>query len=365
LGDRQWENRATAQLGIAAYYNADLESARQRVGLALMGAHSIGDKPGEMLTLAILANGLNFTKLYGQALPYAEQSISLAKSNPDIGYPHVAYQAKLTALIGTGNLGAAQQLADEMLAFARERGGKALESNIIGQIALVARLRGDQERAISLLNESIRIAAAGGYLNTLAEAQSILTDIYLDRKDLPNAEAYASKAAESAQARGDFVALPARLAMLGRLQIAQGKFADADQIFSRAGAFVDSMVGRSQGVLDKTALITASSGLYRQHFALIADHFHDANRAYGIVEQVRGRVMTDLLASGSFTDPDAREAARRAARVRLKLMAARSNAEVKRIGDQLLECIREQSAAEYLEFLGRNFLAQDPVILRL
>ena len=67
--------------------------------------------------------------------------------------------------------------------------------------------------------------------------------------------------------------------------------------------FVDSMVGRSQGVLDKTALITSASDLYRQHFALLADHIDNVQRAYGIVEQVRGRVMADLLSSGSYTDP--------------------------------------------------------------
>ncbi len=341
LGDQQWENRATAQLGIAAYYNGDLEGARQRVGLALMGAHRMGDKPGEMLMLAILANGLNFTRLYGQALPYAEQAISIAQANPEIGYPHVAHQSKLIALIGMGNLDAAQQLADEMLTFARERGGKPLESSMLTQLAQIARLRGDQERAITLLTESIRIATAGGYLDTLAEALNIVSGIYVDRKDLPKAEVYASQASESAQARGDFVALPARLATLGRIQIGQGKYADADRVFSRAGAFVDSMVGRSEGVLDKTALITASSDLYRQHFALIADHFHDPNRAYGIIEQVRGRVMADLLASGSFADRGAQEAARRAAAVRLKLMAARSNAEVNRISEQLF--IMEQA----------------------
>ena len=117
--------------------------------------------------------------------------------------------------------------------------------------------------------------------------------------------------------------------------MAQGKYEDADRTYARASAFVDSMVGRAEGVLDKTALITASSDLYRGHFALVADRFHDPRRAYDIIEQVRGRVMADLLAAGSFTDPGAKTAAVRSARVRLKLMAARSTAEVRRISDQL------------------------------
>ena len=195
---------------------------------------------------------------------------------------------------------------------------------MLAQLAQIAQLRGDQQHAITLLNQSILIATAGGYLNTLAEAQNILTVIYLDREDLHNAEAHASQAAESAQARGDFSAT-GTARDTWRVLIAQGKYAEADRVLSRAAAFVDAMVGSSQGVLDKTALIAAASDLYRQHFALVADQFRDVTRAYGIVEQVRGRVVSDLLASGSFTDPrDAKETARRAARVRLKLMAAHS-----------------------------------------
>jgi tetratricopeptide (TPR) repeat protein len=275
LGDRQWQNRAGAQLGIAAYYNADLEGARQQAGMALMGAHAMGDKPGEMLILAILANGLNFSKLYGQALPLADQSINLAKSTPEIGYPHVAYQAKLAALIGTGDLNAAQRLAQDMLEFARGRQGLALESAMLAQLGQISRIRGNQEQAISFLNEAIQIARTGGYLNTLAEAQNILTDIYLDRKDLKKAEVFASEAAKSAQSRGDFTALPERLAVLGRLQVAQGKYGDADQTFNRGAAFIDSMVGRSQSVLEKIALISSSSDLYRQQFGLVADQFQN------------------------------------------------------------------------------------------
>ena len=166
LGDKRWEHRAMAQLGIAAYYNADLEGARQRVGAALFAAHALGDKPGEMLALSILANGLNYTKLYGQSLPYAEQAIKLAKEDPDIGYPYVAHQPQLTALIGTSKLDAAQTLADEMLAFASERRGHALEAAVLIQEALLARARKDDARAIALLNQSIQIAIAGGYLST-------------------------------------------------------------------------------------------------------------------------------------------------------------------------------------------------------
>ena len=59
------------------------------------------------------------------------------------------------------------------------------------------------------------------------------------------------------------------------------------------------MIGNVSTVLEKTAVITASSQIYSQHFALIAKQFNDPRRAYDIIEQVRGRVAADLLAAGS------------------------------------------------------------------
>ncbi len=335
LGDKNWEHRADAQLGVAAFYNGDIESSRKRVGAALIAAHAIGDKPGEMMALAILAHGLTLMKLHSQALPYIEQALKVAKSDPDIGFAQVAHETKLSILIGTQKLEAAQQLADEILAYARRRQGTAIEASVLVELAQIALLRKDGDGAIRFLNAAVKIAKTGGYLDTLAGAQRVLTDIYLGQKNLAKAEESAAETAEAVQSRGDFITLVDRLNTLARLELAQGKYSDAERTYSRADTFVDAMVGRSTGVLDKVSLITAASDLYRDHFALVAEHFHDARKAFGIVEQVRGRVTADLLAAGSFTAPGAEQASKRAARIRLKLMAARSNGEVRRIREQL------------------------------
>jgi len=41
---------------------------------------------------------------------------------------------------------------------------------------------------------------------------------------------------------------------------------------------VDALIGNYSSVLEKTAVIRASSELYSQHFALVADRFNDARR---------------------------------------------------------------------------------------
>jgi hypothetical protein len=68
LGDVKWQYRALAQLGIAAFYDADLETARKNVGSALATAEKAGDVGAQIRFLTILANGLLQSKMFAQAL---------------------------------------------------------------------------------------------------------------------------------------------------------------------------------------------------------------------------------------------------------------------------------------------------------
>jgi CHAT domain-containing protein len=95
------------------------------------------------------------------------------------------------------------------------------------------------------------------------------------------------------------------------------------------------MIGKVSTVLEKTAVITASSQIYSRHFALIAEHFNNPQKAYAIIEQVRGRVAADLLAAGSVAPAGAKSAERAISQLRLKLMGARSTNEVRSLRDQI------------------------------
>ena len=106
-------------------------------------------------------------------------------------------------------------------------------------------------------------------------------------------------------------------------------------MLDRASTFVDALIGNYSSVLQKTAIIKASSDLYSRHFALIADHLSDPAKAYSIIEQVRGRVTADLLMAGAVASPQAKRDQRAVSALRLKLAVARSTAEVRRIRDQI------------------------------
>jgi CHAT domain-containing protein len=159
--------------------------------------------------------------------------------------------------------------------------------------------------------------------------------------DLPKAEGLANDAATSAQRFGILPQVPGFLGVLAEIQIAQHKYVEADQTYDRAAAIQDVMIGKTNSIVGKTALIKGAGDLYAKHFALIADHSGDVTKAFTILEQARGRVLTDLLISGAKTSPEAMAAEHKIAELRLNLMSAHSNQDIAQLRDAIF--LAEQS----------------------
>jgi CHAT domain-containing protein len=206
---------------------------------------------------------------------------------------------------------------------------------LYGLAANIALIRKDREGAIEAFRQAITLSQSAGLIRQLSGLYSEATETYRTSGDLENAEHFAELASTSAQASGDLWNLPARLQTVAELQVARGRYQEADEVYNRAETFLDSLIGNASTVLEQTAVITASSQIYSQHFALIADHFNDPRKAYAMIEQVRGRAAADLLVLGLTTTSVARATERTISQLRLKLMAARSTAEVGKLRDQI------------------------------
>src|SRR6266568_5729048 len=120
LGDMKWPYRALAQLSMAAFYDADLETARKNIGAAVAAATTYGDVGGQIRSLSILAGGLLHSKMYEQSLAYVESVIKIAAATPDAGYQFAVQEIRIEALIGLRQLDTAQRAIDELLVRARE-----------------------------------------------------------------------------------------------------------------------------------------------------------------------------------------------------------------------------------------------------
>ena len=335
LGDAKWQYRSLGQLGMAAFYDGDLETARKNVASALIAATENQDAGAEIRFLTAIGIGLREGHSPAAALDYFAKALNLAAATPDSGYQFLTNEARLETLIDLGKADDAQRLAGEIMSNARERNLPQHEVIVLTLLAHVAVARKDVDGAIRGFREVLTVGEKSGLLREVADAQSALADIYRDRGDLEQAEHFADLAVATTQESGNEWAVPQCQRALAGIQVRRGRYSEADETYDRAGAFIDALLGKYSGVLEKTALIKASSELYTDHFALLAGELRNPLKAYEVVEQVRGRVMTDLLLAGSVTSKAARDEQQTLSALQLKLMSVRSATEARKLRDQI------------------------------
>ena len=353
LRNTKWQYRAQGQLGFADFYDGDLASAQRNVGGALIAAMNAGDVGAQIFYLSATANGLLSQQMNDQAILYAQRAIAIADANPDAGYPVLAQHARLLAMVQAGRMEGASTELNTLLTRARAQSDPYQIADLYSTASLVSRAQKDIPGAIRYLNEALKYAESG-YGSPTSQIQSDLSDLYRLSGNLSKAEELARKAAESAQAAGYIPRIPSALHSLAEVQISQHEYAEADHTYDRAATIEDMMIGNADSTLGKTALVKAASDLYAKHFALVAEHIPDTEKAFALIEQVRGRVMTDLLTAGANTSPESLQAEKKIARLRLKLMASRSDRQIRELRDEIFSAEQAMSVTPEISILKSN-----------
>src|SRR5208283_149168 len=165
--------------------------------------------------------------------------------------------------------------------------------------------------------------------------QSTLSQLYLSIGNLPKAEELAVNAITTLENAHAVALLPSRLDALAQVLTAQGKYSQASEVYDRAASLQDTLIGRSDSMIAKTALITGADQLYEHHFALIADHFNDPAAAFKVVEEGRGRAIVDLLLSGTVVSPESEKIDRSISKLRLEMKSLHDPNEIKRERDAI------------------------------
>src|SRR5205085_7005407 len=103
--------------------------------------------------------------------------------------------------------------------------------------------RNDRKAALTKVDEAIGLGEAAGLTRLLAEVYARAAELHQKNGAFEKAERSAELAAASTQTSGDVWAVPQRLQALAELQVAQGRYAEADRVYDRAEAFLDSIIG--------------------------------------------------------------------------------------------------------------------------
>ncbi len=342
LGNTKWTYRAEGQLGFADYYDGDLASCQRRVTSALIAATKANDVGGEIFFLSTLAHGYEMQHLLlPLAIDYANKAIALTRAHPDAGSPTIANAALVRALAGTGHVFQAHQLVQRLLSSPNL--DYADRDNYLSSAGEVALAEKNYQGAIRNFESAATIARAYGDFREAADLQSRVSELYLQIGNVSKAEELTRSAIRTLQASRASPLLPAKFDSLAQVLIAQKKYADARAVYEKAETLQDSLVGKADTLIVKTALITGAGQLYAHHFAVLADHFNDIDAAYNVVEDGRGRAIVDLLLSHRSSSPQALETERIISSLRLQLAGARSSGEMDRLRQAIF--LAEQSRA--------------------
>src|SRR5467141_2460032 len=170
LGEWEWEARAKGELGFVAFLEGNTRRAAIMVGDAYLSAKASGDVGGQVRLLEMLGNGFNEAKRYGEALAFFERAIKTSSSNPDAGFPFMAYEGESQTLAAQGKMTEATEKLERALEVARAKQKRGHEAMILLSLGELALQTGDRERAMRYLEEAGDISQKYNFYRTVGQA---------------------------------------------------------------------------------------------------------------------------------------------------------------------------------------------------
>jgi tetratricopeptide (TPR) repeat protein len=330
----KWSYRADGELSIPAYYLGDMATARKLVSQALAAAEAAKDSASIVRLLTHIGTVYILRGQVEPGMEHFRNAEAIAMTMPETRYPLVVKEGQLRGLIAAGKLSEAEALAAEIIPITKALGRRIHETQTRLLLAGVYEKQHRSGAAIRELEAVIQMARSGNFHHQLGQAEMRLSNIYHEVGDLQKAAHYAAQALRSTHDSGIVSGLPTRMQFLAGLKRRQGKYAEADLMYRRAEDEVDAQLALTPTGA-KHLLLKSTSDIYTEHFALIAEHLPSVTAAYGIIERVRGRILADLLRSGSLTKARDVSADREISALRLQLARATSPAEIARTRDAI------------------------------
>src|ERR1700756_2935778 len=340
LGEPQWGSRAEGELGFVAFLEGDSRHAAIMVGDAFLAAKASGDTGNQVRLLEMMGNGFNEAKRYGEALAFFERAIKTSSSNPDAGFPFMAYEGESQALAAQGKMPEAVGKLNRALIIARanqKRGHEAMILLSLGELALQS---GDRQGAMNSLEQAGQIAQRYNFYRTESQAMIDVAGLYRDAGDLKSAEERATLGVQASKRVGDRYYLPRDLTILADFKAQRRSMVEAEALYQNAEDVIDGMLVNLHEAYWSSSLAGAMGATYLHHFELeVRDG--SVERALNVLERVRGRTAAAVLENKvSFTknESDAVRALEDSVSdLQLRLMRSESPEERAGLLDQLVE----------------------------
>ncbi len=328
-GDKRWQARGTAELGIIAFMDGNVEQATALLKTGLFSLYLQGDLPAAIYYGSIIGNGMVEVGKPDAGIKYCDTAIRLAGNIKDMGFPFTAYQGKARALVALHHPDEARKVLNEAIGQAQGQGAFTAESQLL-VVRAVDEIATDRPQAIRDLIQARQFSKLHGLRHAQAWSTFELATAYKDQSDLAAAENNATAAERLTESLDDKYHLPEDLALMADLAAKQGRAKEADLLYGRAEDVTQGLLISLPSRNVESSLIATLSNIYVGHFRLAATKLKDVPEAFRILETARGRSIADQLRSGVQPqrpeDPIAEDAQREVEQLQLELLHAASPA---------------------------------------
>jgi hypothetical protein len=167
LGDKRWEARAQAELGIITFMDGDVEKASGLLKTALLSSYLLGDLGAAIYYGSIVGNGLVEVGQPEAGLQYCETALKTAAATTDMGFPFMAYEGKARALVALHREADAKQVLELAIPQARSQGARAAEAQLLIVMGKQA-AAGNANHAIEYLKAATTLSKQAGFRHAFA-----------------------------------------------------------------------------------------------------------------------------------------------------------------------------------------------------
>lgn len=294
LGEKQWVARANGELGTIAFLEGDTALAVSLIGKAVFSAYKTGDIDSQVRLLSMLGNGFNEERRFSEAHTFFKRAISTAGSNPDAGFPFIAYAGIARAFVGLGDYAQADDAVQKTLVEARLENRQIALAEMLMISGDVAMATNDPAGATNYYQRAARITKDLNFNRGIAESMFALATAEQTLGDRKHAVKALQIGLSASRRVGDRYYLPRDLTALAELKVADKQFREAERLFEEAEDVLDGIIVHQHSFEESTARAGSMSATYLGHFRL-AQKMGKIDRAFQVIERVRGRTVATKL----------------------------------------------------------------------
>jgi CHAT domain-containing protein len=295
LEDAAWINRANGELGIISFVQGDYRTGTVKVMGALSQAKKLNDVGAQIRYLTLIGEGLIQLHRYDQAIAMFDQALAVAQSIPELGQPVMPYAGKAEALAALGRTAEAKKLLENVLEISHKRAALGYESEALLELAKLEERTGQDTEAIGHFRQAVAAATKVDGHNLISQADLELSRVLAKEKRYGEAELAAMQSLEASRTIGDRLLVPRSLAQLAAVEESRGKYQTADQLFNEATNIVEAVLSTTTTANAKSSVAGSMDAIFLGHFELAAMHLNSPDKAFKIIEGVRGRSIADSL----------------------------------------------------------------------